>query len=48
MAVFYIFDEDLGWGVHTAYAGGTFFFYNPSECWMFVPGTYDEMMKDYG
>lgn len=49
MIVFYIYDETVGWGVHTsAYSGGEFNFFAPSETLMFVPGNYQEMMEDYG
>jgi hypothetical protein len=33
--------------VHSVYHRH-FIFHNPSECLMFIPGTYAEMMKDYG
>ena len=48
MIVFYICDPDHGWMIcGDAYSGGSFYFFHPSECLMFVPGTYAEMMKDY-
>ena len=53
MAVYYFQDwEETAtrkvWQIWTLPVSGLFLFYNPSECLMFVSGTYDEMMKDYG
>lgn len=39
---------DMEWFVSYTPYHEWFIFHNPSECLMFVPGTYDEMMKDYG
>jgi hypothetical protein len=48
MAVMYRYDRhEKNWNINTTWIGGFILFYEPSECIMFVPGSYQEMLKDY-
>lgn len=48
MAIVYRYDKwDSNWNIINTWVGGLMLFYYPSECVMFVPGTYAEMMKEY-
>ena len=52
MVVYYIYDwsdypSTKEWQIFVGSHKGLFLFHSPSECRMFIPGTYAEMMKDY-
>jgi hypothetical protein len=48
MAVMYRYDRyEKSWNIRNTWVGGLILFYEPSECIMFVPGSYQEMLKDY-
>lgn len=53
MAVYYIYDwadypSTKEWRMFIGSHKGLFLFHNPSECRMFIPGNYQQMMEDYG
>lgn len=53
MAIYYFQDwEETAtrktWQFWSLPATGLFLFHSPSECRMFIPGNYQQMMEDYG